>query len=174
LRGVGKTGLPFRERDSTENVLGFFSATRTTVWNWFIYNLYFTEHRIIFAKLGAWARAPAEKRYENQRKYEHMTPQEIADCEDNVGVFYNDISSVKVKGDKLSFAFFRTQKLGWEKIGFELYSEADYKRKMKEAKENLQSADELLRRFLPDKLDEASVAALNFVANKRYGYWERQ
>jgi hypothetical protein len=174
LRGVGNTGMPSTERDSTENVLGFFSATRTTVWNWYIYNLYFTERRLIFAKLGAWARAPAEKRYENQRKYEHMTPQEIADCEDNVGVFYDDISSVRVKGDEVSFAFFRKQKLGWEKISFQLFSEADYRRKMNEAKENLRSADELLRRFLPYKLDEASLAALNSVANKRYSYWERR
>jgi hypothetical protein len=79
-----------------------------------------------------------------------MTPQEIADCKDNVGVSYDDISSVTVKNKgapEILFVFSRMQKLGWEKMSF-LFNARTIS-----FKEVLHSAVLLLRRFLQSKLD---------------------
>jgi hypothetical protein len=172
LLGVGTMGLPSTERDVSENVLGFFTATRRTNWNQYIYNLYFTERRIIFARLGGEASPPyggnpgtvflqsifyplvegrkQKKQQETKKTYDQMTPQEIADCKDNFGVFYHDISSVTVKGKgipKVTFNFFRKQKFECDKIDFELNVA------LSKPDEILRSAGELLHRFLPFKLD---------------------
>jgi hypothetical protein len=164
-------GLRFSERNGTENILGSFPVTRTGVWSPSIYNIYFTDRRIIFAKLGGAGTVPnmggsggllaslvwvateegrQKKRSEAQGGYERMWPQEIADCKDNVGVPYDDVSSVTIKGrsvPEIIFVFLRKQKLGWEKASFILYGDSNT------YNENLRSAGVLLRRFLPYKLD---------------------
>jgi len=88
-----------------------------------------------------------------------MTPQEITDCKENVGVLYDDISLVRVRGKGIAqifFFFVRKQKLGWERISFTLRAEPET------YKENLLSSGELLRRFIPSKLD-------NQLQNTKYG-----
>lgn len=163
--------LLFKERDNSENVLGFFTVTKQTNWNQYIYNLYFTERRIIFARLGGEASPPygsnpgtvflqsifyplvesryQKKRQETKRTYDQMTPQEIADCKDNMAVLYDDISSVTVTGKwtpEVVFTFSKKQKLEWEKVKFLLYTISNKR------DETLRVSGELLRKFLPIKL----------------------
>jgi hypothetical protein len=129
------------------------------------YDLYFTGRRIIFVKIGDYVSPSAdpivsiltnigraaEKHNikERRAKCAQMTPQEMADGKDNVGVFYSDVASVLVKGKRLPeiwFTFSRTQKLKWEKVGFTIYGGDLFD-------QNVKSAGELLHKFLPDKLD---------------------
>jgi hypothetical protein len=128
------------------------------------YDLYFTDRRVIFAKVGDFVPSgvgvgfilseigeAAEKRgiKEKRGKYAQMTPQEIADGKDNVGVFYSDIASVLVKGKRVPeiwFTFSRKQKLDWEKVGFVVYGGNLFD-------ETVRSAGELLRKSLAAKLD---------------------
>ena len=163
--------LPPTERHNSETVLGFFSVTRIAFLHSAMYNAYFTERRVIFAKLGgvlipptsyspanplaglAWASTEGKrvkKRLAAQNEYGKMTPQEIADREDNVAVLYYDILSVRVKGVRqpsISFVFTRKQKLGWDKIDFSLLTDPGA------LEGNLQAAGKILRRFLPGKID---------------------
>jgi hypothetical protein len=125
------------------------------------YDLYFTDRRIVFARVGDYIPPSvgigsilsdigdaAEKHNIKERrgKYAQMTPQTIADGKNNVGALYDDIASVLVEGKRFSteiwFKFSRKQKLEWEKAGFVIYED-----------ETLRSAGDLLRRFLAAKLD---------------------
>jgi hypothetical protein len=87
---------------------------------------------------------------ENQAKYTRMSPEQMADGKDNVGVFYDDVLSVTIKEKRWSlemeFVFSRRQKLGWEKVGFNTYG-VDF------PDQALRVLGDLLRKFLPTKLN---------------------
>jgi hypothetical protein len=148
-----------------ETVLGSFSAIVRKTWYPPTYDLYFTDRRIIFVKIGDYIPpstgiigsiasdiGEAAERHnikERRDKYARMTLQEIADGKDNVGVAYDDIASVLVKGKKLPeiwFSFARKQKLGWEKIGFIIYGGDQFDQTVKKA-------GELLREFLLTRIN---------------------
>ncbi len=130
------------------------------------YDIYFTNRRVIFAKIADYIypaggteiitsvmstigeAAEKHKAKEKRAAYAKMTPQEIADAKDSVGVFYDEITSVVVKGKRLpeiEFTFSRKQKLGWEKAEFIIYGGPNFDQTVK-------SAGQILRRILPNKL----------------------
>ena len=78
-----------------------------------------------------------------------MTPQQMADGKDNIGVFYEDVLNVTVKGKRsleIEFVFSRMQKLGWNKVGFNTWG-VDF------SDEAARSLGDLLRKFLSSKLN---------------------
>lgn len=148
---------------SGERVFGSVVMSLRKMWEPPNYGIYFTDRRLIFAKVSGYyspagglivddiIRAGKKREIEeNQAKYTRMSPEQMADGKDNVGVFYDDVLSVTIKEKRWSlemeFVFSRRQKLGWEKVGFNTYG-VDF------PDQALRVLGDLLRKFLPTKLN---------------------
>jgi hypothetical protein len=147
---------------SGERVFGSVVMNLRKMWAPPNYGIYFTDRRLIFARVSGYyspagglivddiIRAGKKREIEeNQAKYAQMSPQQMADGKDNVGVFYEHVLNVTVKEKRfleMEFVFCRMQKLGWEKVGFNTWG-VDF------PDEAVRSLSDLLRKFLPTKLN---------------------
>jgi len=148
--------------ESGERVFGSVVMSLRKMWAPPNYGIFFTNRRVIFARISGYYNQDAglivdeivragKKREieENQAKYAQMSPQQMADGKDNVGVFYEHVLNVTVKGKRsleMEFMFCTVQKLGWEKVGFNTWG-------VDLPDEAVRSLGDLLRKFLPTKLN---------------------
>jgi hypothetical protein len=147
---------------SNERVFGSVLMSLRKTWAPPNYGIFFTDRRIIFAKVSGYnypagglivnemVRAGEKREIEKSKaEYAQMNPQQMADGKDNVGVFYEDVLNVTVRGKRsleMNLAFSRVQNLGWEKVGFNTWG-VDF------PDEAVRSLGDLLRKFLPTKLN---------------------
>lgn len=151
-----------RDAQRGERVFGSVVMSLRKMWQPPNYGIYFADRRLIFARVSGCyypggglivdelARAGKKREIEeNRAKYALMSPQQMVEEKEYVGVLYEDVLSVTVKERRWSleveFVFSTVQKLGWEKVGFNVWG-VDF------PDQAMRSLGDLLRNSLPTKL----------------------